>query len=343
MQFLNLPTEIHTYISDFLSIIDKQNLKYTNNYFNSNIKITLSCAEKSLVNYINRKTESEIGREIIGLIKENKGYIIIVGSSIVQSLDNSFNKNSDIDIIIYYKPKLSQSKQLYKEILSIIKNNTNLNRITSRANYICDIGNVETFILDKKNDEYLYSYSPVLQIITTRHNLYNLHQHFFDFSFNRNYYDGNNFYSLSKQHMLKKIGFMNTWQILKSYSREASYTDLCEHMLDRIGKVLKRGMHIINLDQRIIEIPISIRKELIDLNICDTYSNHQMIDGLYYKNICDCFKSNFSKKIQKSQIINILYDNYNYEEEYNEDYYYEEYDNLYELAKRYNFYLETFQ
>ena len=97
-----VPIDIIENFSNYISLVDKFNLKKINKYMFNNLKIKKSQFETILTNKIDSATKSKIGKDLIELIEESKGLISICGSTIHQCLFNEFRSNSDIDICIQY-------------------------------------------------------------------------------------------------------------------------------------------------------------------------------------------------------------------------------------------------
>lgn len=101
---LDLPDEIINYITEYLSIVDRNIAKNVCKQFNDAICIKLEDFNNILAKRIDQHTNSNIGFNLINLIKESSGYIQIGGNTINQCLHNQFLESSDIDIYITYDP-----------------------------------------------------------------------------------------------------------------------------------------------------------------------------------------------------------------------------------------------
>lgn len=102
VHIIDLPYDMIDCISDYLSFVDKQNMKYSCKTFNIGIKNKLSEFEQLLFNKINDILTPNIGHNLFKLIKDSNGQIQIGGNFIAQILANQTFSNHNINIYVNY-------------------------------------------------------------------------------------------------------------------------------------------------------------------------------------------------------------------------------------------------
>lgn len=286
---LDLPDEIINFISEFLTIAERTTTKYVCKQMHDAISIKLCDFENILVKKINMSTKSNIGSDLLKIIKESDDYVSIGGSTINQCLHYDFLPTSDIDIYINYDPYSEDNKnydqfdglvsdkileQKYVKLCTdLISNKTNLSPECSISNCVLP---VENYMIDgyhinyyEPNGEDDENYSTdtnfvVIQFILLPTNYDK--EDIFDFTFSANKYDGANVHSKSKKDVLYKNGFMNEWSNIYEkaiYVKGCTMARVCEHMLLRANKYIQRGYKIANLSERLNEIDNTIKKDIL--------------------------------------------------------------------------------
>ena len=281
--------ELLDLIGDYLTIIEKQLMKYTCKMMYNIIKIKFSNFEPVLIKRINQQTKSNIGQKLINLIKQSNGLIQIGGSTITQCLYNDSLDDSDIDIYgLYDENKFntikSNTDQLNtRETISAFSSFDHIKYLMDLFNetsllpeqYTSLYGPIENYMIngyhinyyDKEvieNDECTEDHKVKLQLVLVPEN-----DHIddkYDFTFCRNHYDGKNIMSYRKRDVLLKEGKMNKWSVLldkANYKRGATPARVTEHMLLRMNKYLKRGYKILNSEKRLDQINEEIKKDIL--------------------------------------------------------------------------------
>ena len=281
------PVDIIQSFSDFLPIVEKTSLKRTCKFMYESIKIRSVEFEDRLIKKINNTTHSEIGNNIVQIIKESEGLVVLGGSTISQCLFNEFRSESDIDIYLQYDSNIinenmmNNSSELYNALISIPSIKKIMDLISQKTclvscldtednglsqNYIIHGYHINFYKNIAPRDDKLYDMDNItLQLVflpDINHHLNDI----YDFTFCRNYYDGFNVYSLHKEHVINKFGYMAPWEeILRNavYNRGATETRVCEHMLFRINKYINRGYDILNYYQRLDEIDEENKKGIL--------------------------------------------------------------------------------
>lgn len=303
-----LPKELINYASDFLNIIEKQKMKYTCKLLNHSVRIKKENFEPILVKRINEITKSSIGEKLLKLIKNSNNLIEIGGSTIIQCLYNSFYDESDLDLYVFYDNIILKKilddvtlryvqGVLYDSFVSqdYIKNIFDLMKETKLKpdNPIDLYGPEENYMIDGHHINY-YDESELdkdnrkvkLQIILLP--IECNYENYYDFTFCRNHYNGFNINSYKKQDVINKIGKMNKWQNIYDravYTKGCTQTRVCEHILLRANKYVKRGYKILNYQKRLEQIDEETKKDILRdyyegaskiVNIVDSQFNNWM-------------------------------------------------------------------
>lgn len=238
----DLPIEMFNCIADFLSIRDKQILKYTNNFFNNIICIQIGDFDEMITKIIcNVLKNQTLCQKIIDLVKMSNGYIQIGGSTILQSIHNENYDKYDIDIYIdcsqmlqnmsWWDDKIEKYKyicensnianskcalkstiiekwtciQYYDKLLQLLRE-YGMSYDDSTIDNYSFTGSITNLFFAQDNERNIK-----IQIIMITTNYMDIPH---DFTFCKNIYDGKNVYSLSKSDVLYKLGTMNDWKFL---------------------------------------------------------------------------------------------------------------------------------
>lgn len=281
-----LPYEIVDCIGDYISMIEKQNMKYLCKEYYNKIKLRLSNFEKILMERLNKAATSEtskndhltekFGEKLIELIKNSNGLIQIGGSTVPQCLFNELREESDIDIYITYDDTkinvtLSRTSDFYDmfssqehigKIFDLIrktklKEDIGLEICGPTENYMIQGYHVNYY--DSTNSNENKEIIIQLIFIPFRYDK----DEIYDFTFCRNNYDGKNVYSFNKQDVMNKRGKMNKWDKIYEkavYTNGCTEARVCEHMLLRINKYINRGYQILNYEKRLNQINDEIKR-----------------------------------------------------------------------------------
>lgn len=275
----NLPIEMFICIFDFLSIKDRQLLKYTNKFFNDIIKIRIDNFDEMITKIISNILENQtLSKKIIELVKLSNGYIQIGGSTILQSIHYDFYDNCDIDIYIDCTQMLKkvswwdETFKKYKNTCKFSKNTNDTCPLKSTIidkmpcirfydkllNLLCDNGmsyddniiNIYSFASSITNVYHMNdnNKNTKIQIILTTTNYTDIPH---DFTFCKNNYDGKNVYSLCKSDVLNKSGTLNDWNILnKKINNSNQKLKAQKIIMNRFIKYYFRGYNIKNMYAR---------------------------------------------------------------------------------------------
>ncbi len=270
----NLPIEMFICISDFLSIKDRQLLKYTNKFFNDIIKIRIDNFDEMITKIISNILENQtLSKKIIELVKISNGYIQIGGSTILQSIHYEFYDKCDIDIYIDCTQMLEKVswRDVKKNTCKFSKNTNDMCPLKSTLidkmpcirfydkllNLLCDNGmsyddniiNIYSFASSVTNIYHTNdnNKNTKIQIILTAKNYADIPH---DFTFCKNNYDGKNVYSLRKFDVLNKSGTLNDWDILIKKIDSSQTLKAQKIIMNRFIKYYFRGYNIKNMYAR---------------------------------------------------------------------------------------------